>query len=168
MIFICLTSAFVIESSKHLVRNTPHLAFLFLTTNTACIHILCVGPSIITGSPPDDEPPTPLLMIPVMPMLFLQVTNNLIKLDNLMANSTQASVEGALNDGETWDTIRGNTQLKLREDDTVWHATVIVGYVTAFLYAILFFWFLMYEFSTVCGCCGDEEDEKHDNGALPL
>ena len=103
--------------------------------------------------------------MPIMPVLFWQVTKNHIKLDSLLPNSTQ-TVDGTLNEGETWDSIKSNTQVMLREDDTVWHATVISGYVTAVLYSILFFWFLMYQFSTVCGCCG-EEDEEPEKGTFP-
>jgi len=108
MIFICLTSAFVIESSKHLV------------------------------------------------------VANQIKLDDVLPNSTQ-TVDGTLNEGETWDTIKENTKVLLSEDDTIWYATVISGYVTAVLYLILFFWFLMYQFAAVCGCCAEDDDEDDED-----
>ena len=73
--------------------------------------------------------------------------------------TSNQEVTGSLTQLETWKGIKNNALALLNEDDTTWHATVIIGYVTSILYLVLFFWFVMYQFSTICSCCSDKEDK---------
>ena len=96
-----------------------------------------------------------------------QVVTNQINLNTIFSNTTQP-MDGTLDQEQTWDAIRQNAQAILNEDDTVWQATVIVGYITSALYLILFFWFLTYQFTSVCGCCAGEAGEKMARRECPF
>jgi hypothetical protein len=91
------------------------------------------------------------------------VANNELEIEDFLPNTTMKEVTGSLIEGETWETIRDNAMTLLNEDDTVWSAAVIIGYVTSALYLLLFTWFILYQ----CTCCiGDDLAGYEDNGEL--